>query len=265
MDSQSGEYGDKMRFVVAVKQVPDTTLIRVDEHGSLIRQGIPAILDPYAEHALEAVLGLKKPGDTVTVVTMGPPQAEAVLRRCLEIGADEAYLLADAAFAGADVHATAKTLSVFVKRVVPDATLIICGKQAADGDTGEVPAELAQMLGISQFCYVTQLKRNGDGFLVTQDYGDEQRDCRVPAGSVLSVAEGDLNRRLPSINRYLEATALPITVLNRVQLMLGAYSVGLKGSRTKIVESHAVRTVRTGKIFDGTDPVKAAAHLKEML
>lgn len=254
-----------MRFVVAIKQVPDTTLIRVDEHGSLIRQGVPAILDPYAEHALEAALGLKEPDDTVTVVTMGPPQAEAALRRCLEIGADEAYLLADAAFAGADVHATAKTLSVFVKRVVPDTALVLCGKQAADGDTGEVPAELAQMLGVPQFCYVTQLRRDGDGFLVTQDYGDEQRDCRVPAGAVLSVAEGDLNRRLPSIERYLAVAARPITVLDRVQLMLGAFSVGLKGSRTKIIESHAVRTARTGQVFDGTDPVKAAAHLKEAL
>ena len=105
-----------MRLLVAVKQVPDTTLIDVDENGNLKREGVPSILDPYSEHALETALGLRKEGDTITVVTMGPPQAESALRRCLELGADEAFLLSDRAFAGADVHATARTLSAFPQR-----------------------------------------------------------------------------------------------------------------------------------------------------
>lgn len=254
-----------MRFVVAVKQVPDTTLIKVDENGSLIRQGVPAILDPYAEHALETALAVKRPGDIITVVTMGPPQAAETLRRCLEIGADEAFLLSDQAFAGADVHATARTLAVFVKRFAPDAGLVLCGKQAADGDTGEVPAELAAQLQVPQFCYVTELSRADSGFTVVQDYGDEIRTCRVPAVAVLSVAEGDLNRRLPSIQRFLDAQKIPITTLGRVDLMLGTFSVGLRGSRTKIVSTQTVRTERTGRVTDGTDPVKAAVFLKEVL
>ena len=95
-----------MKFAVAVKQVPDTTLIDVDENGSLVRAGVPSVLDPYSEYAMERAVALREDGDSVIAVSMGPDQAESALFRCLEIGADEAYLLSDRAFAGADVHAT---------------------------------------------------------------------------------------------------------------------------------------------------------------
>ncbi len=253
-----------MRFLVAVKQVPDTTLIDVDENGNMKRAGVPSILDPYSEHALEVALSLKGEGDTVTVVTMGPPQAESALRKCLENGADEAYLLTDRAFAGADVHATARTLSAFVEKFACDASLLFFGKQAADGDTAQVPAEVAQMLGRSQFCYCVEVSR-GDGFTALQDYGDELRRCRVPEGSVLSVSEGDLNRRLPSIARFVEASHVEIQKLDRIALGLGAFSVGMNGSRTKIVKSVNVRSERCGTVVDGSDPSKAAEHIRGLL
>lgn len=254
-----------MKYVVFVKQVPDTTLIDVDENGNLIRAGVPSILDPYSEHALETVLGIRSEEDTVIVATMGPPQAESALRRCLEIGADEAYLLTDRAFAGADVHATARTLSAFVNRFACDADLLLFGKQASDGDTAQVPAEVADMLGREQFCYSVKLERNGDAFRCTQDYGDEMRTCNVPLGSVISVSDGDLNRRLPSIDRFIRVSGMEVKSLGRIDLGLGAFSVGLNGSRTKIVESRNVRSVRSGKIVDGSDPVKAAEYLKGVL
>ena len=162
-----------MRYLVFVKQVPDTTLIEVDEQGNLRREGVPSILDPYSEHALELALNLRSEGDSVTVVTMGPPQATAALRRCLEIGADEAYLLSDRAFAGADTYATSRTLTAFVEKFGECPDLILFGKQAADGDTAQVPAEVAEMLGADQFYYVTKAEPSGEGFEVVQDYGDE--------------------------------------------------------------------------------------------
>ncbi len=253
-----------MRFLVAVKQVPDTTLIDVDENGNMKRAGVPSILDPYSEHALEVALSLKTEGDVITVVTMGPPQAESALRKCLENGADEAYLLTDRAFAGADVHATARTLSAFAEKFAPDASLLLFGKQAADGDTAQVPAEVAQMLGRNQFCYCVKVSRE-DGFTAVQDYGDEIRKCRVPEGSVLSVSEGDPNRRLPSIARYIEASHIEIKKLDRIALGLGAYSVGMNGSRTRIVKSVNVRSERRGTVVDGSDPVKAAEHIRGLL
>lgn len=254
-----------MKFVVAVKQVPDTTLIKVDENGSLIRTGVPSILDPYSEYAVERAVSLKGEGDSVIAVSMGPEQARSALFRCLEIGADEAYLLSDPAFAGADVHATSKTLKAFVEKYVPDASLILCGKQAADGDTAQVPAELAEMLGREQFCYAVDIERGAGSFTVRQDYGDEIRICRAPEGSVVSVQEGDVNRPLPSIQRFIDVSSVEIKKLGRLDLGLGTFSVGLRGSRTKIVNSRAVRKERSGRVTDGTDPRAAASFIKGVL
>ena len=254
-----------MKFAVAVKQVPDTTLIDVDENGSLVRAGVPSVLDPYSEYAMERAVALREDGDSVIAVSMGPDQAESALFRCLEIGADEAYLLSDRAFAGADVHATCRTLKAVMEKYVPDASLILCGKQASDGDTAQVPAELADMLGREQFCYATHIEREGGAFLITQDYGDEVRTCRAPEGSVVSVQEGDVNRPLPSIQRFIDVSSYEIKKLGRIDLGLGTFSVGLRGSRTKIVESRAVRLERSGRVTDGTDPRAAAEFIKGVL
>lgn len=254
-----------MKFVVFVKQVPDTALIDVDENGNLVRAGVPSVLDPYSEHALENALNLKSRGDSVIAVTMGPPQAESALRRCLEIGADEAYLLTDRVFAGADVRATARTLSAFAEKYVPDADLFLFGKQAADGDTAQVPAEVADMLGREQFCYSVSITENNGSFTAVQDYGDELRTCNVPPGSVISVSEGDINRRLPSIGDYIGVSEKEIKILGRIDLGLGTFSVGSNGSRTKIVESRNIRSVRSGKVTDGSDPAKAAEYLRGIL
>ena len=251
-----------MRYLVFVKQVPDTTLIEVDEQGNLRREGVPSILDPYSEHALEVAVALRREGDSVTVVTMGPPQASSALRRCLEIGADEAYLLSDRAFAGADTYATARTLTAFIEKFGECPDLILFGKQAADGDTAQVPAEVAEMLGADQFYYAVSVKQSGDGFEVVQDYGNELRTCLVKTGSVLSVSEGDINRRLPSIERYLQASEMEIKVLDRIALGLGNFSVGGKGSRTKIVRSASVRSERSCTVIDGSDPSKAAELIR---
>ena len=254
-----------MRLLVAVKQVPDTTLIDVDENGNLKREGVPSILDPYSEHALETALGLRKEGDTITVVTMGPPQAESALRRCLELGADEAFLLSDRAFAGADVHATARTLSAFISKFACDCSLFLFGKQAADGDTAQVPAEVAQMLGCQQFCYCVRVEHGPEGFTAVQDYGDEIRTCRVPEGSVVSVSEGNINRGLPSIERFMKVSGMEVKTLDRIALGLGNFSVGMNGSRTRIVKSVNVRSERSGKVTDGSDPARAAEYIRGLL
>ena len=253
-----------MHYTVFVKQVPDTSQISVDENGNLLRAGVPSVLDPYSEHALELALRIKSEGDKISVVTMGPDQAESALRRCLEIGADEAYLLSDRAFARADVYATARTLTAFMKSYVPDSDLLFFGKQSMDGSTGQTPAEVAEMLGVEQFYYVTSVGKDENGFTAVQDYGDEIRTCRVPKGSVLSVSEGDINRRLSSISRYLEMSQKEITVLDRIALGLGNYSVGTKGSPTSIVKTETVRASRSGTVIDGSDPAKAAEHIRRL-
>ncbi len=226
-----------MKFIVAIKQVPDTSEVSVDENGSLVRAGVPSILDPYSEYALRRVLSVRQEGDEVLAFTMGPPQASEALRRCLCLGADRAFLLSDRAFAGADTWATSRTIAAFVQRYACDADLLVFGQKASDGETGQVPFETAQMLSVQQFAYVKDLRRAGDAFEVTQNYGDVLRDCKAPLGSIVAFSDVDPCGVLMSITDRLKGAEKPIENIDRVGLGLGLYSVGLKGSKTKIVKT----------------------------
>src|SRR6056297_553406 len=140
-----------MKIIVCVKQVPDTTEVKIDsETNTLIRKGVPSIVNPFDRNALEAAVQLKEEhGGTVIVLSMGPPQAKDALKECLSVGADEAYLVSDKAFSGADTLATSYTLAAAIKKI-GNYDLIICGKQAIDGDTAQVGPEIAEHLDIAQ-------------------------------------------------------------------------------------------------------------------
>lgn len=254
-----------MRFVVAVKQVPDTMSVRVDENGSLIRAGVPSILDPYCEVALRSVLSIREKGDTVVAVTMGPDQASDALRRCIELGADEAVLLSDRDFAGADTWATSRALAAFIRRYELGADLYAFGRQAIDGDTGQVPYEVACLLGVQQFAYTETLTRDGDGFVAVQDYVSFERRSRVPRGSVVSFGTVDPNGALPSAAGYLRGRSVPIRRLTREDLGVGPETVGLKGSVTRIVGTRTVSGGRRNVKVEINDPRVAAQYiLKEV-
>lgn len=248
-----------MRFVVFVKQVPDTASARLDENGSIVRDGVPAVLNPYCEDALVRALSLKGEGDTVSAVSMGPPRAEEALRRCLELGADDATLLTDRDFAGADTWATSRALAAYVGRHEPDADLYVFGRQATDGDTGQVPYETAALLGVQQSAYVTSLRRDGDSFVVRQDYGSFVRTARVPGGSVVSFGTADPAGVLPTAEGYLRAKGAEVRRMGRVDIGLGLYSTGLKGSRTRIVRTEPVRHGRRNMKVEISNPANAAA------
>jgi electron transfer flavoprotein beta subunit len=252
-----------MRFAVAVKQVPDASEVSVDENGSLIRTGVPSILDPFCEHALMKVLSLKEEGDEVVVFTMGPPQASDALRRCLCLGADKAYLLSDRAFAGADTWATSRALAAFIGRFLCDAGLYVFGRQASDGETGQVPYETAQLISARQFAYVTDLRRSGHGFEAVQDYGDVIRTASVPAGSVVSFSGTDPCGTLMSLTDRIRGYGIPIETVDRVAIGLGVYSVGLKGSRTKIVGTDSRSVLRKNRKVAMSSPARAAELILE--
>ena len=254
-----------MRFAVAVKQVPDTMEMSVDENGSLVRAGVPSILNPYDEYALSRVLSMRCEGDEVIVYTMGPPQARQALVRCLEMGADRAFLLTDRDFAGADVWATARTITAFLLRHIPDADVYVFGRQAIDGDTGQVPYEVAAQLGVPQFAYTESLSRTDDGLVAVQDYGDVRRTCSVPKGSVVSFGSVDPNGTLVSISDYLSAQDREVEEVDRIAIGLGLYSVGLKGSMTRIVSTTASSGVRRNRKVEITDPAKGAGFIIDEL
>lgn len=186
-----------MRFLVGVKQVPDTAEMMVDANGSLVRDGADSVLNPYCEYALRKILDIKEEGDTVDVFTMGPPQAESALRRCLSLGADNAFLITDRAFAGADTWATARALTAFVQRFGCDADLIVFGRQSIDGDTGQVPYQVAQMLDLQQFAYSEDLRKYGDGFTVRQPVRRHDEGGSHPEGIGGLVLGSGSQRRVP--------------------------------------------------------------------
>lgn len=250
-----------MRYAVAVKQVPDTMEMSVDENGSLVRAGVPSILNPYDEYALTRTVSMKGEGDEVVVFTMGPGQAESALRRCLELGADRAFLISDRDFAGADVWATARTLTAFILKHAPDCDLYVFGRQAIDGDTGQVPYEVAAQLGVQHFAYTESLEKDGDGFTAVQDYGDMRRTVKVPRGSVVSFGVVDPNGTVPSISDYLRAKDLYVETVDRVGVGLGLYSVGLKGSMTKIVSTSTSSSTRRNRKVEITDPSLGASFI----
>ncbi len=247
-----------MRIVVAVKQVPDTANVRMDENGSLVRASMPSILNPYCEHALAKAVSMKGEGDTVVAVTMGPSHASEVLRRCISLGADEAVLLSDKDFAGADTWATSRVLSSFIMREEPDADLYIFGRQAIDGDTGQVPFEVARLLEVQQFAYTEDLIRDVDGIVAVQDYGRFKRNTLVPKGSVVSFGNVEPNGHIPTMDGYLRGLDCSIRTMGRIDLGLGLYSVGLKGSTTRIVATENVTASRKNMKIEITDPNKAA-------
>lgn len=246
-----------MKYLVLVKQVPDVSEISVDMNGNLIRKGVPSILNPYCEYAMDLACRIRTGEDTIIVATMGPPQAESALFRCLELGADEAYLLSDRDFAGADTFSTSTVLAAFIGKYAPDSSLIFCGKQAVDGDTAQVPSELAALLGRDLFCYCEDLSIS-DGMTAVENYGTERMVCRVPPGSVVSVSKGDTNRRLPSISDHIAARSKKIIRLGRDDLGLDPSETGMKGSKTRIVRSFSSVPARRGETVDGTDPKHAA-------
>lgn len=223
-----------MKFIVAIKQVPDTENMAMNEDGTVDRTGVRPVMDPYSEYALRRILELKEADDTVTVVTMGPPQAESTLRRCLAIGADSACLLTDQSFAGADVWATARVLASYIQRFECDYDLLVFGRMSSDGETGQLPFEVAGLLDVEQHAYVTELRRDGDSVVSAQDYGDVVRECKVKQGSVIAFGGVDPNGTFMDIPGFLSSLKAEVTVRNRVDLGLGLYSVGAKGSPTSI-------------------------------
>ncbi len=247
-----------MKYAVMVKQVPDTSSVTVAEDGSLVRAGVPSVLDPYCERALTHILSMKRDRDTVLVVAMGPKQASEALRRCIALGADEAYLLTDRDFAGADTWATARVLTAFIRKFACDADIVAFGRQTIDGDTGQVPSEVAGLLRIRQFCYAASLSVVDDGFVAVQDYGSFVRTSEVPRGSVVAFGDVDPSGCIPSIEGFAKGLKAEIREIDRVGLGLGLYSVGGKGSLTKIVGTDAVKDGRRNMKIEISAPSTAA-------
>lgn len=242
-----------MEILVLIKQVPDTSEVRIDpETKTLIRQGVPSIINPEDKNAIEEALKLKEiAGGKVTVITMGPPQAEVALREAMAMGADECYLLSDRFFAGADTYATAKTLSTAIKSLFPNFDMILCGRQAVDGDTAQVGPQTAEQLGIPQVTYVKGIKLENDHVTVTRVVEDGYELIEVGMPVLLTIVKEANKPRYPSIKGIFHAYDAEIKTIGIDDLGLDRNEVGLKGSPTKVVSTETPDTHRSGEIFSG--------------
>jgi electron transfer flavoprotein alpha subunit len=225
-----------MKIIVCIKQVPDTAELTVDpETGTLNRQGAESILNPLDGNALEEALRLRERyGGEVAVVSMGPKQAEHSLREAVAMGADRGYLCSDKGFAGADTWATAVTLAGAVQKIgIPD--IVLCGKQAIDGDTAQVPAELAVRLGTVFLPYVLKIHKIENGVLRAEsmtDTGQFVLEASLPA--VCSVVKDINTPRLITLPGWVKAFAADIPLLTNRELEFQKDSVGLSGSPTRV-------------------------------
>ncbi len=242
-----------MNIVVCLKQVPGTTEVKIDpQTNTLIRQGIENIINPFDTYAIEEGVRLKeKDGGKVTVITMGPSQAEEALREAISLGADEAVLLSDRAFAGADTWATAFTLSRAVARL-EQYDLIICGRQTIDGDTGQVGPELAEMLDIPFVAYVSQIEEIKEGYLRVRrmvEEGHEVIETTLPA--VITVAKEINVPRLPSLRGIMKSKSTAIQTWGIRELGVDQSMVGLAGSSTQVIKVFFPQRVHQAEMLEG--------------
>ena len=243
-----------MKIIVCIKQVPDAKDVRLDpKTNTMAREGVAAIMNPFDRHALEEGVRLKEQhGGSVTVVSMGPPQAEAVLREAVACGADEAVLVSDRAFAGADTWATTYTLGKAIEKNGAF-DLIICGKQAIDGDTAQVGPGLAKRLQIPYVSYVRKITGLANGVLSLHRLMDDGYDeLEMPLPGLVTVVKEINEPRVPSLKGKMKAKSLSIKTLNAEGIGADTGSIGLPGSTTQVVKVFAPEFKGERAMLEGT-------------
>jgi len=242
-----------MDIIVCIKQVPETTEVRINpETNTLIREGVKSIINPFDMYAIEEGVRLKeKFGGKVTVITMGPPQAEAALREAISLGADEGILICDRAFAGSDTWATSYTLSGAIKKL-GDFDLILCGKQASDGDTAQVGPGISAHLDIPQVTYVKKIEEVKDKLMRVERMMEEGYEIiETPLPAVLTVVKEINEPRLPSLKGMMKAKSAQIVHWSQKELNLDPQSIGLCGSPTQVMKIFTPPQRTGGQILQG--------------
>ena len=255
-----------MKVIVCIKQVPDTTNVRINpETNTLVREGVQSIINPFDVYALEEGVRLKeKHGGTVTAITMGPPQATEALRDAIALGADNVYLVSDRALAGADTLATAYALACAVRKL-GGADVILMGRQAIDGDTGQVGPGVAENLEISHITDIKKIEEIKDGRITVErllEDGYARLATALPV--VLTVVKEINTPRLPSLKGKLAAKKAQIPVLKASDINADVERIGLNGSPTQVMKIFTPTRPTGGKKFTGDPAATVGALLNEL-
>ena len=258
-----------MNIVVCIKQVPNTTQVRINpETNTLIREGVESVINPFDTYAIEEGVRLReKFGGKVTVVTMGPPQAETALREALSVGCDEAILVSDRRFAGSDTWATSYVLSQTVKKV-GNVDVVLCGKQASDGDTAQVGPGVSTFLNIPQVTYVKKIEEIKENTARVERMTEEGFEIiETPLPCLFTVVKEINEPRLPSLKGKMKAKKAEILKWNAEDLNCDFENLGLDGSPTRVVKIFTPPPRESGVILEGdTQEIvdKLVAELKKV-
>jgi electron transfer flavoprotein beta subunit len=264
-----------MHLVVCIKQTPATANIQIDpKTGTLKREGMAAAINPFDEYAIEEAVRIKErvPNSTVSVVTMGPPQAEDALREAIARGCDDAYHVTDRAFAGADTYATSYTLQMAIRKIAEvkkPYDLIICGKQTNDGDTGHVGPGIGAWLEIPNVAYVGKVEDVKEGMIRVRRMMEDGYDTlEMPTPAVISVVKEINEPRLASLKGKLAAKKAVVTKWNADDLKCDRSKIGLSGSPTIVARSFNPPPRKGGEKIEGATAEEKAkklvARLREM-
>ena len=224
-----------MKIIVCVKQVPDTTEIKWTENNTMQREGVESIINPYDLYAIETALKFKKSVSNceINVLTMGPMQAEGMLKKVISLGCDNAFLLSDKKFAGADTYATGKTIAAAVKTLFPDFDLIICGQFAIDGDTAQTGPSIASQLDIPQVTFVKEVtKADEKSLYALREIEEGLETVRAEYPVLLCMLKGDYEVSRPTINGVRKAQKSEIKILSMENINLD--EAGIKASPTYV-------------------------------
>lgn len=246
-----------MDIIVCVKQVPGSTKVKINpETGTLVRDSVEAVVNPFDEYAIEEALRIReKVGGTVRVVSMGPPQAQRVLRDAIAMGADEGVLISDPHFAGSDTWATSYTLANGIK-TVGSFDMIICGKQAIDGDTAQVGPGVAEMLDIPFVAWVRSINEISDSFITVERMMEQGYDrVKVPVPCLITVVK-DINQpRMASLKGKMRAKKAEIKIITADDIAtIDKEMIGLKGSPTQVLRSFVPPKKSGGEKISGEIP-----------
>ena len=242
-----------MDIIVCIKQVPGTAEVKINpETNTLIREGVEAVINPFDLYALEEAVKLKEATNgKVTVMTMGPPQAENALRDAVAVGADEVILITDRNFAGSDTWATSYTLARAVKKI-GDYDLIICGKQAIDGDTAQVGPEMSEELDVPCVTNVSRIRETAEKSIILERMMEEGKQViKLPLPSLITVVKEINTPRLPSLKGKMRARKQEIIKWNAADMACELDRIGLQGSPTAVAKIFAPPQRTGGEILQG--------------
>ena len=257
-----------MQIALCIKQVPDTADIKWTENNTIQREGVESVINPFDTYAIETAVRLKEKIKDVhiTVLSMGPPQAQEILKKAISMGVDDGFLVSDRKFAGADTIATSKTLAAAISEKIKDVDLIICGQFATDGDTAQTGPSIAQHLNFPQVTYVKEITGYKDGVLtVKREVEDGVEIVKIQLPAVLCMLKCDYEPRRPLIEGFIKAHNANVKSYSMEDVNLLPEEVGMKGSPTYVSKAFRPEQKHGGEVIVPNDAKDGAKILKEKL